>query len=294
VVLRPCLVVVLVATLNTDVTTDDLYRQGRWVFALTSMLTAVAFFVWHRVWPQHAPTAVTSTPTGWASSRAAARALLGYGVVAGVVLGACWLLLGADLNEHTAPLILPLVVLAWIAFEVRTDVDGAPLLTRLQAATADTSGTLGALLLMMCGSVAVGGVVERSEVMRLLPSSFASPVLAMGIIIVLLVLIGMFMDELGAVVLVSVTLAPIARASGIAPVHFWLVVLVGFELGYLAPPVALNQLLARQIIATIDDDDREDHDASRTWWQKHAHVLVPAAVMATALVTVAFVPFALR
>lgn len=289
VVLRPCLVVVLVATLNTDVTTDDLYNRGRLVFALTSVLTAVAFFVWHRVWPP-ATSASSSAAAGWSGSLAAVRALLVYGVLAAVVLGACWLLLGADLNEHTAPLILPMVVLAWIALEVRRDVDGPSMLTRLQTATADTSGTLGALLLMMCGSVALGGVVERAEVMRVLPSSFASPVAAMAVVIVLLVLIGMFMDELGAVVLVSVTLAPIARASGIDPVHFWLVVLVGFELGYLAPPVALNQLLARQIIATIDADNSDD-DTHASWWQRQAHVLVPAAVMATALVVVAFAPF---
>jgi TRAP-type C4-dicarboxylate transport system permease large subunit len=293
VVLRPCLVVVLVATLNTDVTTDELYNRGRFVFVLTSVLTALAFFVWHRVWPAPASTAVSSSSSRWSASLTALRALAGYVVLAVVVLGACWLVLGADLNEHTAPLILPMVVLAWIAFEARRDVDVPSVLTRLQTATADTSGTLGALLLMMCGSVALGGVVERADVMRVLPSSFASPVAAMAVVIVLLVLIGMFMDELGAVVLVSVTLAPIARASGIDPVHFWLVVLVGFELGYLAPPVALNQLLARQIIATIDEEhgNTDEPAGPQSWWQRHAHVLMPASVMATALVIVAFAPF---
>ena len=39
------------------------------------------------------------------------------------------------------------------------------------------------------------------------------------------------MDALGAVVLVSVTLAKVAADNGIDPVHFWMMVLVAFELG---------------------------------------------------------------
>ena len=71
---------------------------------------------------------------------------------------------------------------------------------------------------------------------------------AMTALVGLMVLVGMTMDALGAVVLVSVTLAKVAYDNGIDPVHFWMMVLVAFELGYLTPPVALNHLLARQVI----------------------------------------------
>ena len=40
----------------------------------------------------------------------------------------------------------------------------------------------------------------------------------------------------------------IAYANNIDPLHFWMMVLVAFELGYLLPPVAINQLLTRQVI----------------------------------------------
>jgi hypothetical protein len=100
VVLRPCLVVVLVATLNTDVTTDDLYHRGRFVFALTSVLTALAFFVWHRVWPP-APstTAAASASSRWLASFAALR-------VVGQVGGTYLLLEGPQgmvvIDQHAA------------------------------------------------------------------------------------------------------------------------------------------------------------------------------------------------
>ena len=40
-----------------------------------------------------------------------------------------------------------------------------------------------------------------------------------------------------------------------------MMVLVAFELGYLTPPVAINHLLARQVIgpeASVEDDEVED------------------------------------
>ena len=45
VVLRPCLVVVLEAVLNKQVTTDELFAQGLWVFALTAVLLLGAFLL---------------------------------------------------------------------------------------------------------------------------------------------------------------------------------------------------------------------------------------------------------
>ena len=41
VVLNPCLLVVIVASLNKQVTTGDLFGAGRWVFLLTAVLFAV-------------------------------------------------------------------------------------------------------------------------------------------------------------------------------------------------------------------------------------------------------------
>ena len=64
------------------------------------------------------------------------------------------------------------------------------------------------------------------------PESFDSVWMAMGVMVIVLVIIGMFMDPYSAVILVNMTLFSIAVSSGIDPVHFWMVVLVAFELGY--------------------------------------------------------------
>ena len=127
--------------------------------------------------------------------------------------------------------------------------------------------------------------------MDLVPGSFESIWLAMGLLVVILVVIGMVMDPYGAVILVSATIATIAYESGIDPVHFWMVTLVAFELGYLSPPVALNHLLTRQVVGEkeVALASQEGHN----FWYRHEKFLLPLTVMGIALVIVAFVPLAI-
>jgi TRAP-type C4-dicarboxylate transport system permease large subunit len=110
----------------------------------------------------------------------------------------------------------------------------------------------------------------------------------LSFLIVVLVGIGMIMDPFGAVVLVSGTVAQIAYNNGINPVHFWMITLVSFELGYLTPPVALNHLLTRQMVgyeetakASLEGDN---------FWYRHEKILLPLVAMGTTLLLVAVVP----
>jgi TRAP-type C4-dicarboxylate transport system permease large subunit len=109
----------------------------------------------------------------------------------------------------------------------------------------------------------------------------------MLVIVVMLTVIGMVMDPFGAVILVSATIAQPAIRMGIDPLHFWIVCLVAFELGYLSPPVALNHLLTRQVVG-----ETEVLAAERTgsFWHRYERLLLPLAVMGPTLLLVAFVP----
>ncbi len=278
VVLRPCLVVVLIAVLNKQVTTDELFSRGLVVFALTAALSLIGFLAINRQ-----PFRMASPAEGLSGMARAARPLVPYALLGTGAVLAYRLLLDTPVNEHTAALVLPGVMLAIVAFDRRGD---KPLAAALEA-TRESSGHIGALLVLMACSVGLGGVVERAEVMSIVPSSFGSPFLTMTFLVAVMVLVGMTMDALGAVVLVSVTVANVAYTNGIDPVHFWMMVLVAFELGYLTPPVAINHLLARQVIgepAHVEDDDVEGFAA------RYQHVLLPMAVMGTALLIVAYVP----
>jgi TRAP-type C4-dicarboxylate transport system permease large subunit len=205
------------------------------------------------------------------------------------------LVLDTWINEHTAPLVLPGILLSVVAFErlyVRPKLveesDKNSFWSTVVSATQESSTHIGALLMVMAASVGLGGVVERGEVMNLFPQDFGSPQLAMLALVFIMVIVGMLMDALGAVVLVSVTLAGVAYNNGIDPVHFWMMVLVAFELGYLTPPVAINHLLARQVIG---EEAEVEEDGTEGFYNKHEHLILPMMVMGTALLLVAFVPF---
>ena len=289
VVLRPCLVVVLVAVLNKQVTTDELFAQGLWVFGLTAVLLLTAF-----LWRNPEPLRVDPEPRAKELFMGAVTSLLPY---VGLVLTG-WLaygfLLDMWVNEQTAALVLPgllLAVVVWERVKVRPllpeEPDQRSVMPTLIDATMESSIHIGALLVLMGASVALGGVVERAEIMSFFPQDLGGPVGAMTALVGLMVLVGMTMDALGAVVLVSVTLAKVAYDNGIDPVHFWMMVLVAFELGYLTPPVALNHLLARQVIGP--ESNLEDEELG--FWSDNEHLWLPMLVMGVALVLVAYVPF---
>ena len=294
VVLRPCLVVVLIAVLNKQVTTDELFGRGLQVFVLTATLFLIAMLLVNREGFRLAPLGEALPKVGKATLR-----ILPYGLIAAGVMLFYGVVLETRLSEHTAPYIMPGLLLALVIYDRLFVTDGPDdppaaegeegLWPALFSATHESSSHVGALLTVMFASVGLGGVVERSDFMAILPEQFGSTFLTMAFLVVVMVLIGMTMDALGAVVLVSVSVSKVAYDNGIDPVHFWMMVLVAFELGYLTPPVALNHLLARQVIgeaAKVEDDPQPN------FYRSDEHLIVPVAVMGTALILVAFVPLA--
>jgi TRAP-type C4-dicarboxylate transport system permease large subunit len=148
--------------------------------------------------------------------------------------------------------------------------------------------------MLMLFTQLVSGMIERSEVMDMAPQHFPNVWLAMGFLVVAKVILGMVMEPIGAIMLVSSTLAPMAYANGIEPVHFWMMVLVAFELGYLLPPVALNQLLTRQVVGEVEID-RADHEvAGLSFYRRYERWILPSLVMSISLGLVAFGPLVVQ
>ncbi len=293
VVLSPCLLVVIISYLS-GAESDLLFHWGRWVFVLSAALFAGLVVLTRR-----GPLRPQPSDDAWRQSGQALRALLPHVVIFAAVLLLTRTLLGASLDMNSAAFVLPLALLPILLYDRRIrrreraleSTDGQDLEgTTVFAATAETSVHVGALLLLMALSAGLGGVIERAEVVSLVPTAFASPMLAMGALTIVLVLIGMVMDPYGAVILVQATLSGVAEANGIGLVHFWMVVLVAFELGYLTPPVALNHLLARQVIGDAMPTDEASGGNDASFWRRHERYLLPIVVMALTLVLVAFGP----
>nr|WP_059390511.1 TRAP transporter large permease subunit [Pseudomonas toyotomiensis] len=300
VVLRPCLLIVVVAALNKQVTTAELYNWGIAVFVLTSSL----FFIASQVLRQQ--------PINIAHPRdaipAMARAVVPVAPYILIAIGVVWVysyLLDTRLNEFSAPVMLPVILLVVLIFdklrgESLVEAPSARPLENDQgnsqrnftqavgAATYDTVGHIGALTLLMALSVSTGGVIERSGLMELIPQDFQSIWLALTALMVVLFLIGMVMDAFGVVILVSATIAPIAYANGIHPVHFWMIALTAMELAYLSPPVALNHLLARQVVGEAEIAAANEEVRDKGFYYRYERWILPMTVMIVALLIVTY------
>ncbi|MDK8462647.1 TRAP transporter large permease subunit [Marinobacter sp. SS13-12] len=294
VVLRPCLLVVVIAYLNREVTTDELFGWGIWVFVLTAaMFTAVALTVNRQSKFDLAPASVAFAPM-----MSALKQLIPYVLVITAVVLLYRYALDVKMDEFSAPRLLPVIMLAILLYEhislknrkgrASGEINHQGLERSLRSATNDTTAEIGALLLLLGLSVSIGGVIERSHIMGAFPQAFDSAWSAMLLMVVILVILGMIMDAFGAVILVTATVATIAYSSGVHPIHFWMVTLVAFELGYLSPPVALNHLLTRQVVGEAEVLAAQQEDG--TFYQRHERIIMPLIAMGLSLVLVAFVP----
>ncbi len=161
----------------------------------------------------------------------------------------------------------------------------------LHLSTSETVGHIGALVILMALSVSVGGFLERIEIMSAFPTDISNTFLVLTMIVAVMVFVGMIMDPFGAVILISATIAPVAYQYGIHPVHFWMIALIGFELGYVTPPVALNHLLARQ---SIGDEEVADADAEvrhKSFYYRYERWILPVIVMFPAMLIITFAPY---
>ncbi|MES2917770.1 MAG: TRAP transporter large permease subunit [Pseudomonadota bacterium] len=304
VVLRPCLLIVLIAALNKQVTTQELYSWGVAVFFLTSTLFLVAAQMSRtkRVKIEKPGVAIPGTLK-------AIPPVLTYIAVFILVVVFYKYALNTKLDEFTAPVIMPVIMIFLLIYD-RMRKDRKPDETEeevgssaavpgrgfkamenaMRFATTETIGHIGALILLMALSLSMGGVVERSGIMESFPHQFANIWVAMALFVGIMVFLGMVMDPFGAVILVSATLAPVAYNNGIHPVHFWMMVLVAFELGYLTPPVALNQLLLRQVVGEDETNKAWEEVKHLGFYRRYERWILPVAVMAAGLIIVAFGP----
>lgn len=296
--LRPCLLVVIVATLNNSVTTDELFSAG----ARVLLLTALMYTLYVLILGGRSSLKIASPTQAIPGMLRALVPLIPYVAVFVAVVMAWNVLLGRGLDEFSAPAILPLVMLVILAMERLVLKEADPDLGEPEAeagrpvpvgyrqavlrATDDSTALIGALLMLMALSVSVGGLIERSGLLELFPDSLGSVWLTLALLMAMLVLIGMIMDPYGAVLLVNATLAPIALNNGIEPLHFWVMTVLAFEMGYLTPPVALNHLLTRQVVGMPSAWE----SLHGSFWQRNFRFILPVLVMGSALLIVTFMP----
>lgn len=302
VVLAPCLLMVIIAALNKDVTTSELFGSGKVLF----VLTLIMYFLVSQLFRME-PIRIAPVREALPESLKRLVPLIPYLVVFALVIMFFAYALGRGMDEFSAPIILPVALLVILFYdyvikkptqeeleEARKDTligdKGETFEEAVRVATNQTCGPIGALLILMALSVSSSGIIERIGLVDMLPDEFASKWIAMTVVMLAMVLIGMFIDPYGAIIVVNATIFHIAKVNGLDPLHFWMMSLMCFELGYLMPPIALNHLLARQVIGYEEVASAKLTVGS--FWRRYEKFLMPILVVLPCLLMVAYLPLA--
>ena len=124
-------------------------------------------------------------------------------------------------------------------------------------AAVDTAKLTGVIFLLLGTAHIFGWYLTRLGVPRLVSESIfggtMGPVATLLLVNAFLLVIGMFMDILPAVLILTPVLAPAAVAAGIDPLHFALIMLVNLNIGMITPPFGMTLLTSARIAETSYD-----------------------------------------
>ena len=71
-----------------------------------------------------------------------------------------------------------------------------------------------------------------------------SRIIILLLINVLLLIVGVFMEALAAIVILTPILLPVVTGVGVSPLHFGIIMVVNLAIGFLTPPVGVNLFVA--------------------------------------------------
>ncbi len=116
------------------------------------------------------------------------------------------------------------------------------------AGSAITSGTILILVIM---ATAFGRVITLAQIPSDLATALTSlsdnPIIILLLINLLLLVIGMFMETISSIIIMTPILLPVTVALGVDPIAFGVIMTVNLAIGFCTPPLGVNLFVASSI-----------------------------------------------
>lgn len=117
--------------------------------------------------------------------------------------------------------------------------------------TANASLTTGTILIIVGCATAFGKILTIEKIPNMLTEAIMgmtdSKILVMLFIVVILLIVGCFMDTTPAMMILSPIFLPIAQSFGVDPVHFGIIMVVTLAVGFITPPLGVNLFVATRL-----------------------------------------------
>lgn len=187
----------------------------------------------------HGSTTTFSGAGVWESFRTSIWALL----VPGIILGGIY----SGIFTPTEAGAVAVVYATIIGIFVYRDITFRNL-PNILAGSAKTSGTILVLVIM---ATAFGRLITLARIPTELAASITSlsdnPIIILLLINLLLLVIGMFMETISSIIIMTPILLPVATALGVDPIVFGVILTVNLAIGFCTPPLGVNLFVASGI-----------------------------------------------
>lgn len=121
----------------------------------------------------------------------------------------------------------------------------------LPAVLAGSAKTSGAILVLVIMATAFGRLITLAQIPANLATSITSlsdnPIVILLLINILLLIIGMFMETISSIIIMTPILLPVATALGVDPIVFGVILTVNLAIGFCTPPLGVNLFVASSI-----------------------------------------------
>lgn len=135
----------------------------------------------------------------------------------------------------------------FIGFFVYRELTFTALLSSLKT----TSWLTGRVLIIMFTAYAFGRLLVQyripDQIVKMLLAFTSNPMLIWVFVVAVLLFLGMFMETLAIILLVTPVLLPVMKAFGVDPIHFGIVLVCCCGVGFSTPPLGENMFIASGI-----------------------------------------------
>ncbi|PSL15383.1 TRAP transporter large permease [Shimia abyssi] len=124
-------------------------------------------------------------------------------------------------------------------------------ISELPQVFADSARTSGAILVLVIMATAFGRLITiariPSDIALSLTNLSDNPIIILLLINLLLLVIGMFMETISSIIIMTPILLPVATAVGVDPIAFGVIITVNLAIGFCTPPLGVNLFVASGI-----------------------------------------------
>lgn len=145
----------------------------------------------------------------------------------------------------------------------------------------ETVNTIVSVLFIVAAASLFGWILTISQVpqqtAQLFTENLANKYVALLVIMILLLVVGTFMETIAAITILTPVLMPVVKTYGIDPVHFGLIMILNLMIGLMTPPVGM----VLYVLSSI----------SKVPFERIARACVPYVIVLTILLfVIAYVP----